>query len=231
MYNKEYKNWTELERSQLVAVVEQSKRKCGQVDWDEVAKCMPSRSRQQCKSYFMNIYYNQSILYNDLIFKHKYSLVMYILLAIIYSSKLIIQQIINHWFSVIFIQAQFLQYNNKIIIFSILKKDCDVKMVKYHTWTEQEVGLLLWCAEAESKNWDAIQQNYFPKLTKHQLQAKHSYLVQQQLKAKAKTDSFLVNGSEDVTQQTSSAQSGLERSEDLVLISQLRDILNGVASK
>ncbi|CAL6115532.1 Myb-like_DNA-binding domain-containing protein [Hexamita inflata] len=162
MYNKEYKNWTELERSQLVAVVEQSKRKCGQVNWDEVAKCMPSRSRQQCKSYFMNI----------------------------------------------------------------MKKDCDMKMVKYHTWTEQEVGLLLWCAEAESKNWDTIQQNYFPGLTKHQLQAKHSYLVQQQLKAKAKTD-----GSGDMTQWTSSAQSGLERSEDLILISQLRDILNGVASK
>ncbi|CAL5987788.1 Myb-like_DNA-binding domain-containing protein [Hexamita inflata] len=131
MYNKEYKNWTELEKSQLVAVVERSKRKCGQVDWDEVARCMPSRSRQQCKSYFMNI----------------------------------------------------------------MKKDCDVKMVKYHTWTEQEVGLLLWCTEVESKNWEAIQRNYFSGLTKHQLQAKHSYLMQQQLKAKAKTDSFLVNGS------------------------------------
>ncbi|CAL5987757.1 Myb-like_DNA-binding domain-containing protein [Hexamita inflata] len=122
MQSKQYKIWTELDRQQLIAAIEQSKRKCGQVDWDEVAKCMPSRSRQQCKSYFMNI----------------------------------------------------------------MKKDCDVKMVKYHTWTEQEENILLQQAVVEHKNWEVIKHNYFPNLSSHQIQAKFAYLQQQQTRANTK---------------------------------------------
>ncbi|CAL6087908.1 Myb-like_DNA-binding domain-containing protein [Hexamita inflata] len=174
---KDYKNWTETEKSQLVAVVEQSKRKCGQVDWDEVAKQMPSRSRQQCKSYFMNI----------------------------------------------------------------LKKSYDISMVRYHTWTEKEVKLLLWCTETENKNWDIIQQNYFPSLTKHKLQAKYSYLLSQQIKAKVQVVDTLENKSQVVIPQINGDNYHQlmvinefmikDRFDDQILISQLRDILNGVANK
>ncbi|CAL5987755.1 Myb-like_DNA-binding domain-containing protein [Hexamita inflata] len=160
MQSKQYKIWTELDRQQLIAAIEQSKRKCGQVDWDEVAKCMPSRSRQQCKSYFMNI----------------------------------------------------------------MKKDCDVKMVKYHTWTEQEVGLLLKCAEVESKNWEVIQQNYFPGLNAHQIQAKHSYLLQQQAKAKEKSMMLSRMNQNQNSPQTANNSYDLASSQQLV--SQLQSLLN-----
>ncbi|CAL5970532.1 Myb-like_DNA-binding domain-containing protein [Hexamita inflata] len=163
---KDYKNWTEIEKQQLVAVVEQSKRKCGQVDWDEVAKQMPSRSRQQCKSYFMNI----------------------------------------------------------------LKKSYDISMVRYHTWTEKEVKLLLWCTETENKNWDIIHQNYFPNLTKHKLQAKYSYLLQQQIKAKVQVVNTLENKSQVVIPQINESMIK-DKFDDQILISQLRDILNGVVNK
>ncbi|CAL6085951.1 Myb-like_DNA-binding domain-containing protein [Hexamita inflata] len=95
MQSKQYKIWTELDRQQLIAAIEQSKRKCGQVD-------------------------------------------------------------------------------------------CDVKMVKYHTWTEQEVNMLLKCAEIENKNWEVIEHNYFPNLSSHQIHAKFAYLQQQQTRANIK---------------------------------------------
>ncbi|CAL5992467.1 Myb-like_DNA-binding domain-containing protein [Hexamita inflata] len=118
MSNKEYKTWSEQDKKQLISAIEQAKRKCGQIDWDDVALNMSGRSRQQCKSYFMNI----------------------------------------------------------------LRKESNVDMVKYHTWTQLEVDTLMNCVQLENKNWDLIRQNYFPSLTNHQLQAKYSYTLQQQTK-------------------------------------------------
>ncbi|CAL6048422.1 Hypothetical_protein [Hexamita inflata] len=95
MQSKQYKIWTELDRQQLIAAIEQSKRKCGQVD-------------------------------------------------------------------------------------------CDVKMVKYHTWTEQEEFILLQQADVEHKNWEVIKHNCFPNLSSHQIHAKFAYLQQQQTRANIK---------------------------------------------
>ena len=38
----------------LLSAVCKSKRSDGRVDWDAVSEQMPSRNRQQCKSYFTN---------------------------------------------------------------------------------------------------------------------------------------------------------------------------------
>ncbi|CAL6085969.1 Myb-like_DNA-binding domain-containing protein [Hexamita inflata] len=159
MLTKEYKIWTESDRQQLITAIQQSKRKCGQVDWDEVTKCMPSRSRQQCKSYFMNI----------------------------------------------------------------MKKDCDVKMVKYHTWTEQEVNILLTQAEVEHKNWEVIKHNYFPNLSSHQIQAKYSYLQLQQAKAQIK----LINSIPQI--QMSQYNNLFDYLTNQTLVSQLQSLLSAVS--
>ncbi|CAL6076085.1 Myb-like_DNA-binding domain-containing protein [Hexamita inflata] len=146
MQNIEPKHWSEQEKTQLISSVEQSKRNCGQINWAEVAKQMPDRTKTQCKSYFMNI----------------------------------------------------------------LKKKCNVKMIQYHSWTEQEERQLMQCAQAQFKNWDKIQEKYFPHITVHKLQVKYSSLLQKRNKEN-------VGGAEN------------DQSAENSLITQLMDILNGVA--
>ena len=51
---KEYAYWTPQEEEGILNAVTRSKRSDGRVDWDAVAERMPSRNRQQCKSYFTN---------------------------------------------------------------------------------------------------------------------------------------------------------------------------------
>jgi hypothetical protein len=69
--NRAYAFWTKQEQEHLLEQISKSRNDRGRVNWDSVMKSIPSKTKQQCKTYYSNIIKTQNNIKN--VEYHKWS--------------------------------------------------------------------------------------------------------------------------------------------------------------